>query len=132
MNEFNTLPNDYSGRSLVRPIPVRAKLAALVDRYVDGTPRSRLARPYGEGSEPIWRRMRPPRQAVVQFRTWDTRTFGFFSVPNVFVACTVVLADVVKAQNLYERYADDTHAFMKRVSANAIDGETDVDRLVTD
>lgn len=131
-NQFDGLPDSFNPPSLIRSPTIRTKLAALVDRYVDGTPRSRLARPYSFGSEPIWQRMRPPRAAVVEFKTWDTRTFGFFARPNVFIACGVGLADVIKRQQLYGVHGDRALLFMARIRSTEIDGVTDVTSLVTD
>jgi hypothetical protein len=132
LTQFNGLPDDYNPKSLVRSTTVRTNLAALVDRYVDGSPRARLARPYSFGSEPIWQRMRPPRKAVVEFKTWDTRTFGFFAQPNVYVACAVGLADPIKRHDLYGDYGDTALKFMTRVHRLEINEVADVAELVSD
>jgi hypothetical protein len=132
LKEFNALPNGYAPKGGGSLIPVRARLAALIDRYVDGTPTARLLRPFGEGSHPIWQRMRDDQSAVVEFRTWDTRTFGFFKCPDVFVASCVGLTDRVKADQEYTARGNSVLRFMSRVLPSEIDGVTDVRFLVTD
>jgi hypothetical protein len=113
-------------------IPIHSRLAASIDRYVDGSAKSQLVRPFGEGSDPVWCRMRPPLSRVVGFRNWDTRTFGFFGCPDVFVGATVVLATEVKATKSYPQQGEAVANFLARVSPTEIDGGTDVERLVTD
>lgn len=131
LREFNELPTKHRRRD-GRCVNVQANLAALIDRFVDGTKKSRLVRPFSEGSDPVWRRMRKGYVSVIEFRTWDTRTFGFFSCPNVYVATSVGLADQIKANNLYEERGNLALTFMARVNPAEINGVTDVEHLVTD
>ena len=135
LKDFNNLPERYvTPKKLSQPIPVREKLAALINAFVSGEPRARLARPFGEGSEPIWRRMRHPNASVVEFKTWDTRTFGFFNAPNVYVATSVVLTDTIKAsagEDQYLIHARIAQTLINRLVSSEVEGTRHVDELVT-
>ncbi|MGC8476611.1 MAG: hypothetical protein ACP5NP_09685 [Acetobacteraceae bacterium] len=130
--EFNALPASppRTGSLTRRPGP-RDALGALASAFVRGEPKFRLVRPRGEGSEPIFRRMRPPRSCVVEFRTWDTRTFGFFAKRDIFVACTVGLADELKKQSLYGAYGERVVGLLARLLPTEYDCKTDVEDLYT-
>lgn len=130
--EFNALPSSTprSGRLARRPGP-RDALGALADAFVSGAPKSQLIRPHGEGSAPIFRRMRPPRACVVEFRTWDTRTFGFFAGRDTFFACGVGLTDEIKRQGLYAAHGDRVAGILGRLLPTEYDCKSDVEHLCT-
>lgn len=108
------------------------RLAALIERFVRGEPTVKLIRPQGEGMHPVFKRMRPPHRAVVELRTRQTRTFGFFSRRDVFVATSVGLADEIKANRLYIAHAKMAQRLIARLAASEFEGERDVSELVTD
>ena len=130
--EFNALPSSppRTGSLKRRPGPQDA-LAALASAFVRGDPKSHLIRPRGEGSEPIFRRMRRPRACVVEFRTWDTRTFGFFAKRDTFVACSVGLADEIKKQDLYAAHGQRVVSILARLLPTEYDCKSDVEDLYT-
>ena len=100
--------------------------------FVIGEPPARLIRPHCEGMHPTFKRMRRPHAAVVEMRTQGTRTFGFFHLPNVFVAHVVTAADDVKREaGGYVRRAEAVEIFMSRLAPDQIDGTCDVAQLVT-
>ena len=81
---FNLLPGMMTGvPPQRRRVPMRAQLAGLADAFVGGRGRAWLA---FEGMEPPFTRMRPVRWRVWELRTSDTRSFGWFVAPDIFVA----------------------------------------------
>ncbi len=130
--EFNAPPPSpaRTGRPTRRPGP-RNALAALATAFVRGDPKSHLVRPHGEGSHPIFRRMRTPHTCVVEFRTWETRTFGFFANRNSFVACGVGLADEIKDRHLYIPHAQQVARLLARLLPTEFDCKADVEDLCT-
>lgn len=130
---FNILPSSMPRRNNLtrRPGP-RDALGALANAVVRGDPKPHLVRPHSEGSAPIFRRMRSPRTCVVEFCTWDTRTFGFFAKRDTFVACYVRLADEIKKQRLYEAYGDRVCRLLEsKLLPTEYDCESDVEDLYT-
>ncbi len=132
IKEFNALPSSAprTGRLARRPGP-RDALGALANAFVRGAPRSHLIRPHREGSAPVFRRMWPPRVCVVEFRTWDTRTFGFFAKRDTFVACGVGPTEDIKRRDLYAAHGDRVVGILARLSATEYDCESDVEDLCT-
>ena len=130
--EFNSLPSSPPRTGNLKRRPgSRDALGALASAFVRGNPKSHLIRPRGEGSDPIFRRMRPPRVCVVEFRTWDTRTFGFFTKRDTFVACTVGLADEIKERNLYAAHGHVVTRLLARLLPTEYDCNSDVEDLYT-
>jgi hypothetical protein len=112
---------------------IRDRLDGLIETFVVGWPRARLIRKAGFGMEPPFQRMYPPRAAVVEMRTADTRTFGFFAKLNVFVAHRLDLADNTHADpTLYAKYGDHVRQLLERVSASDKDETTDIEALIGD
>lgn len=130
--DFNLLPSSAPrAGKLSRRLGPRDALAALANAFVRGDPKAHLVRPRGEGSDPIFRRMRSPYACAVEFRTWDTRTFGFFARRDTFVACYVALADEIKQQSLYETHGDRVCRILSRLVATEYDCKSDVEDLYT-
>lgn len=75
--------------------------------------------------------MRPPSACVVELRTWDTRTFGFFAKRDIFVACAVGLADEIKTQDLYAAHAQMVTRLLARLLPTEDDSNSDVEDLHT-
>ncbi len=94
-NGLDELPGPVRNGLTGRPSP-KAIVETLVQDFIIGRPRAWLIRPKGHGMEPPFSRMRHPNEAVVEMRTKDTRTFGFFHGPNSFVALTLVHVDFLK------------------------------------
>lgn len=132
VKEFNALPSSAprTGRLTRRP-GLRDALGALASAFVSGVPKSHLIRPNGEGSAPIFRRMRPPCACAVEFRTWDTRTFEFFARRDTFVACGVGLTDEIKRQDLYAAHWDRVAGVLARLLPTECDCSSDVEDLYT-
>jgi hypothetical protein len=130
--QFNRLPGGISGPGLRYRPGFRESLATLISQFVGGTKKSHLIRPFGEGSEPIFKRMRGPNECVAEFRTWNTRTFGFFSGTNTFVAIAVGETTVIKEQKLYEEYALEVQRYLGKISTLDYDCKRAVDELFTD
>lgn len=131
--DFNSLPegNGYGFGSRKRPLH-RAALEAVINRFTLGDRPAQLIRPRGQGMDPLFKRMRRPHRLVVEMRTHDTRTFGFFHAPNCFVAHVTVLADDVKGEaHGYARHAKAVEALMAYLRPDQIDGTDDVTILVT-
>ena len=64
----------------------RGRVLGLVERFVVGDPKGQLILPIGDGSEPLFKRMRHPNECVVEMRTVATRSFGFFTGLDTFAA----------------------------------------------
>jgi hypothetical protein len=111
----------------------RGRLDGFVETFVAGYPRAMLVRPQGYGMDPPFHRMRSPRQAAVEMRTADTRTFGFFVKRGVFVAHRLALADDTHADTaLYGIHGDAVLTLMARMSSTDTDERSPVDDLVGD
>lgn len=137
-DEFVSLPAYTGPARLARDPSVQGRLAALVARYIAGDPKAELVRPRGEAMDPQFCRMDPPYQTVVEMRTQETRTFGFFCRANLFCAVTVALTSDLKLPTgradrvKYEDRANTVMRLVKRTSSSEIDGNTDVQLLLTD
>jgi hypothetical protein len=117
----------------VAGVTVRDRLDGLVETFVIGWPRVRLIRKQGFGMDPPFKRMSPPRTVVVEMRTHDTRTFGFFAGPRKFVALSVDLADNTHTdRTLYETYGDKVLKLLERVDHSDINTSLDIDVLIGD
>lgn len=109
----------------------RGLLDGLVETFVAGLPRSHLVRPQGYGMDPPFQRMRAPHGAVVEMRTRDTRTFGFFVRKDVFIAMRLEYADETHANpNLYEKHAELVERLLRRMSCSDVDDATPVEALL--
>lgn len=129
---FNALREPELRRGLSRRVAAADQVAGFLDNFVGGAPAATLEKPQGYASKPMFRRMRRPHSAVVEMRTWDSRTFGFFSRPNVFVGVTLEETRRVKEQHLYRDNAEIVQRLMARVLPDWLDEATDVTHLVTD
>lgn len=108
----------------------RGAVCGLVETFVIGQPFAKLIRKAGFGMDPPFRRMRPPRQAVVEMRTEQTRSFGFVS-KGTYVAQVLDLADNThKNPGLYEIYGDHVMQVMERVSASDKDVASELNELL--
>jgi len=66
-------------------------------------------------------------------RTKDTRTFGFFSCRNVFVAIKLERVPILKAdKSLYLTNALIVQKLIARMAASSVETATDAKDLVTD
>lgn len=132
--QLNALPGRGQRGTLVPGMSEKGRVIGTIDMFVRGEPVSRLIRPRGYAMEPPFRRMRPPRGEVVEMRTEQTRTFGFFVCANVFVADAIVLTNQLKADKLlYKKHADRVRQIlMASLLPTEIDGVTNVQALVTD
>ena len=112
----------------------REELDGFVETFVIGRSRASLIRKQGFGSEPPFRRMRHPRDAVVEMRTINTRTFGFFSKVRIYVAMRVDLTKNTHADNdrLYEVYGDYVLQRLRHVNPSDVDNASDVESLIGD
>lgn len=108
-------------------------LDGLVETFVAGFPRNHLVRPQGYAMDPPFRRMWAPHAAVVEMRTRDTRTFGFFVRKDLFVAMRLDLADSVHDHpELYEEHAKMVERLLARMSSSDVDVSSSVDDLIGD
>lgn len=143
MKGFNALSSSPRGRRLERDTSEKGRVAGLINEYVLGTPQVRLVTPNGYGSEPVTKRLDPPRQMIVYFRTGaiqssagvrlspGVRCFGIFRSPNIFYALAIMRKQVRRggvdpidaAINRYEE-------FIKYVT-NEVDAVTHVEKLIT-
>ena len=65
------------------------------------------------------------------FSTAETRTFGFFSKPGVFVALRADTADNTHAApSLYEKYGDHVLRVLQRIAPSDKDEISDVESLI--
>jgi hypothetical protein len=129
------LPGAAAG--LVRSGSARARVLGFVERYVAGDDKAKLVRPQGDAMNPPFERMRHPHSVVVEMRTFATRSFGFFSQANVFVALFLEETDALKrakaaGTDRYKAYADKVEILLSKLTKTDVDGVTDVDQLVTD
>jgi len=117
-----------------------AKVFALVEQYARHVPRAFLIRPKGEAMEPPFERMDAPDSVVVAMRTRDTRTFGFFARPNVYIAGSFAMTDDLKLPNgradrrKYATHIKKVKEFLRitKLDEADIDRDTDVEQLVID
>jgi hypothetical protein len=112
----------------------REQLDGFVETFVIGWPRAKLIRKQGFGSEPPFKRMWPPRSPVVEMRTVQTRTFGFFSRRGVYVGMRVDLAENTHANKdrLYHEYGDYVMQRLRHIVSSDIDVASDVEDLIGD
>jgi hypothetical protein len=85
--------------------------------------------------DPLFKRLVPPNTVVVEMRTKETRTFGFFARINTFVAVFLAETNTLKAirnTDPYKEYATKIRAVLGRISDADIDRITNVETLVTD
>lgn len=129
---FNALPDPEPGASLSRRVAAGDQVSGFLDNFVSGKPVATLERPIGFASKPMFRRMSKPDVAVVEMRTWDSRTFGFFARRNIFVGVTLLETGFAKRNNLYRANAMIVHRLMARILPEWLDQTTDVSHLVTD
>lgn len=129
---FNALRQPQPVQTLSRRVAAADQVAGFLDNFVSGAPAATLEKPVGFASRPMFQRMRDPDAAVVEMRTWDSRTFGFFSRPNIFVGVSLEETGKVKEEGLYLHHADIVQRLMSRVSPDWLDRTTDVTLLVTD
>jgi hypothetical protein len=110
----------------------REHLDGLVETFAIGWPRAKLIRKQGFGSDPPFRRMWSPRSVVVEMRTIETRTFGFFSRAGVFVAMRVDLTDRTHANDnrLYGFYGDYVLQRLRHIDPADVDATSDVETLI--
>ena len=129
---FNNLPGPRNSQQLTRDLSIRGRVSGLATRFVAGDTWNQMLVSKGDGSEPIFRRMRKPNECVVEMRTVQTRTFGFFARTHLFVACSIVLTDLLKAEGNagYLRHAADVQKLISRLSPSEYDCTTDVRSLI--
>ena len=110
------------------------QLDGFVETFVIGWPRSKLVRRQGFGSEPPFLRMRPPRLPVVEMRTVQTRTFGFFARRGVYVGMRVDLTQNTHANDdyLYEEYGNYVMQRLRHIASSDVDIASDVEHLIGD
>lgn len=110
----------------------REQLDGFIETFVIGWPRAKLIRKQGFGSEPPFRRMWPPRSSVVEMRTVQTRTFGFFSCKGVYVGMRVDLTENTHANNdrLYNEYGDYVMQRLRHIVSSDVDVVSDVEDLI--
>jgi len=87
--------------------------------------------------EPPFVRMRHPNAVAVEMRTFATRSFGFFSRADVFVALFLEETETLKravaaGTDLYKTHCDKVRLFVSKLTGTDVDGVTDVEQLVTD
>ena len=114
---------------------IRGRLDVLVETFVRGNPLSRLVRPVGAGMDPPFKRMERRGgvdfSPVVEMRTRDTRTFGFFARKDMFVAHRLDLADNTHSDpSLYEKYGMDVLKFLDRLASSEKDLTSDIEDLI--
>ena len=111
----------------------RGRVAGLVESFVVGLPKSDLCYPQGFGSEPLFERMRAPRAESVEMRTSKTRTFGFFSGHNAFVAVSLDLLERLHATTgLHEWHGDRVLKITNGLASAESDGLSNIDELIGD
>jgi hypothetical protein len=122
---------------LVAPASPRGRVLGLVERFVVGDPKAQLVLPVGDGSEPLFKRMRRPNECIVEMRTVATRSFGFFTGPNTFAALFLEEVKILKekpapgqAPDPYKVWAQKVQKVRQHISD--VDCTTDVEQLVTD
>jgi hypothetical protein len=112
-------------KGLARQPSQRARVDAFIEDFLSGEPIAQLIRPNGEGMEPPFTRMKFGHERVVEMRTPQTRTFGFFHKPNYFVAATICLTNDLKRK----KNEPDKALQCARYSARAQRVERLIDRL---
>jgi hypothetical protein len=116
---------------IAKDLSPRGRVDGLVEAFVTGEPRSHLVRPHGFGMEPPFRRMRVPHEGVVEMRTAETRTFGFFVRQDVFVALRLDLADCThKHPERYVTYAGIVTRVISRMETSDKDETSPIDDLI--
>ncbi|MCX7381137.1 MAG: hypothetical protein NT133_06910 [Alphaproteobacteria bacterium] len=108
-----------------------------MDRYVDGEPLAKLIRPRGFAKCPPFQRMRSPHDQVVELRTEQTRTFGFFARDRSYVAHRIFPVEALKSErksiaSAYRTAAESVLVFWLRtlkLDPAEIDRTTDVNHL---
>jgi hypothetical protein len=127
-----TLPRNLLQR---RSVPKRAQILGLAadfcaDKTLNGLERM--------GMRPPFERMDPEHAFVWEMKTGDTRTFGWFAVPNVFVAVGGIETNALKVNGKpdngkYAAWRDKVLAFRQThaLSDNEISVEGDLAKLVT-
>lgn len=141
MRQVNMLPGTVRKRGLTRDVSDRGRVFGFAERFARGEPANFLITPAGDAMDPPFKRMRPPNQAVICLRTAKTRTFGFFSAPNIYVAVTMQTVDILKRPrdpesekwtDPYRIEADKVQRLISQyISPESVDNETDVKDLVT-
>jgi hypothetical protein len=125
---------------LDRPLSPRGRVAGLVEQFVAGDRRVMLITPQGNGMEPPFKRLRAPHEAVVEMRTTTTRTFGFFSARDTYVALFLAEVSTLKTyrpavgsrKDPYHDFAAKVETFLSRLTPTEIDRTTNVEELISD
>lgn len=122
---------------LVAPASPRGRVLGLVERFAAGDPKAQLVLPVGDGSEPLFKRMRHPNECVVEMRTVATRSFGFFTGPDTFAALFLEQVKTLKKipapgdpPDPYKVWAQKVQNVRQHIGD--VDCTTDVEQLVTD
>ena len=97
-DSYNQLARGTRSGTIARDSSEKGRVAGLINDYVLGVPLVRLITPVGYGSDPVAKRLDPPRNGVVYFRTGRSerpksagvRCFGFFRSPNNFYAVSLM------------------------------------------
>ncbi len=99
----------------------RGRVCGLVETFVIGRPLEQLVRKIGFGMDPPFERMRSTRQAVVEMKTEQTRTFGLVAT-GTYIAHILNSANNTHAnKELYCSYGDEVLAFSQRLFDLEID-----------
>lgn len=140
IRKVNALPGPRRS-TLIPGLSPRGAVFGCADAFARGDKASSLVRPVGTGMDPLFKRMRSPNEVVVEMRTTQTRTFGFFAQENVYVAVTMETANLLKHKPLplpdgwvdpYLVQAEQVQNLLKKyISPQSVDWKTDVELLVT-
>ena len=131
--DIRVLTPERTLKSLTPDLSLAGRVAGLVDDFVLGRPPAALIRAVGYGMDPPFKRMWPPRHAVVEMRTEGTRSFGFFAGPDVFVAHRLIAKkDLADQPKLYATIGDEVLTkFIAHVAPTDVDRVSDVTYLIT-
>ena len=109
----------------------RGHICGLVETFVIGRPVAQMIRNAGFGMYPPFERMRAPRQAVVEMKTEQTRTFGFVS-KGTYVAHIIDTASNTHAnKSLYEIFGDDIiRVLLPKFYSTEVEGVSDISSIL--
>jgi len=128
-DDLNKLRGPSDKRAGFRISPCRASgMEALVNAFVAGQPIGSMRPPAGEALTPVFKRLRPPNEVIVEMRTTHLRTFGFIGPGREFVAICAYSKDCLQAKDpKYNQPITKVGRLMTRLADGQVDGGCDVE-----
>ena len=136
---YNRLDRTERRIGLERETSERGRISGLISDFVSGIPLSRLITPVGYGSDPVAKRLSPPRDGYIYLRTGSTqnppssgvRCFGLFRSPNRFYALAIMQKKVrKKGIDPIDSVLDPLKTLYSYVSREA-DMNSEIEQLIT-